>query len=199
MLPIVIMNPRQPRNPSGAIPMKQFLTAVLLLIVVQPVVAADQPPITLSDVPKWDTRDYKADAFIAAAAKFQALGKEKACECLLELAGPQAARTIDEGTRREGLFILCRMIFTARAKEEFRRPSLGAAVCVGSIESKLWSREPIEIVDGVPFLVVRGYIIGGLPESVDDYVKYCINNCAWNSFEFKPKSAEEKQKSHARG
>src|SRR4051812_7816695 len=61
------------------------LTLPMLVLFCGTAHAADESAISLKDVPEWD-RDYKVDPFIAAAAKFQALGKEKACALLAELA-----------------------------------------------------------------------------------------------------------------
>src|SRR5262249_14653312 len=66
--------------------------------------AADPPEITLRDVPDGDSRNYKAAPFIAAAAKFQALGKEKACALLVELADiKKAAERHKTRLQRTGL------------------------------------------------------------------------------------------------
>ena len=51
-----------------------------------------------------------------------------------------------------------------------------------------------ELVDGVPFLVVQGYSLGGKAESASDYLSYCVSECAWRQEEFKPRTALEKQK-----
>ena len=50
-----------------------------------------------------------------------------------------------------------------------------------------------ELVDGVPFLVVQGYLIGGEMESAVHYLAYCVKCCDWNTETFKPKTAEEKR------
>lgn len=49
-------------------------------------------------------------------------------------------------------------------------------------------------MDGVPFRVVRGYNLGGKAESPASYLVYCLTECEWNDFKFKPKSRKEKKK-----
>jgi hypothetical protein len=152
---------------------------------------------SLLDLPGFD--GYKADLYLAAAAKLQAAGREKAVATLGDLTGVQDR---NEGRR---VIILCRMLFRARPNGEFRRPGIGAPVFVGKVESndlraqaKDWPREPIDLVDGVPFLVVRGYCIGGYPEPARDYLDYCVRNCDWSAEAFGPKTAGEKREALAK-
>jgi len=49
----------------------------------------------------------------------------------------------------------------------------------------------------VPFLVLRGYNLGGLAEPAAWYLVYCLKKCDWNTVVFKPKTAKEKQKALA--
>jgi hypothetical protein len=86
------------------------------------------------------------------------------------------------------------MLFTAKPKGEFRLPALGLAHCIGETPFEEWPLIPIAVVDGVPFVVVKGYALAGSPESALKYVRYCLKECDWSTTEFKPKSAEEKQK-----
>lgn len=142
---------------------------------------------------------YKVDPYLAAAVKLQALGKEKAVALLRDLAGkedwPNENRTI----------LLCRMLFAAKPGSQFRRPGIGAPVFIGEIDreaaprlDKDWPREPIDLVDGVPFLVVHGYTLGGYPEPASEYLEYCVRYCDWSTEGFTPKTAEEKQKALAK-
>ena len=87
------------------------------------------------------------------------------------------------------------MLFTAKAGKTFAGPPIGAASCIAAASDKNWPLDPIEIVDGVPFLVAKTVTIsqgfGGTPTR---YVEYCLKNCDWNPYQFKPKTAEEKRK-----
>jgi fructan beta-fructosidase len=176
----------------------KFALSVLAALLCGTANAADEPALSLKDVPEWGGGHYKVDPFIAVAAKFQALGKEKAQKLLLDFANPKKGVSQDDEDHQNGLFILCRMLFTAKPKGEFRRAAIGLAICLSGTSSNDWTLDPIEIVDGVPFLVAKGYLIAGFPEPVMSYVEYCIKNCDWNSFQFKPKTAEEKQKALAK-
>jgi tetratricopeptide (TPR) repeat protein len=144
--------------------------------------------VALKDLPDFqiDPYHYKVDPYIAAAATIQAAGEDKAGKLLLALAKDQ-----DDG---EKVIVLCRMLFTAKPKAEFRRPFIGAAFFLGETKYADWPLEPIELVAGVPFLVTRGYALGGSPEHPERYLEYCIGNCAWQTAEFQPRSAAEKQK-----
>lgn len=132
---------------------------------------------------EWDA--YKVDPYIAVAVRLQTAGKEKAVETLRKAA--------EDGWPDYHVIILCRMLFTAKPKGEFRRPAIGGPCTLGGTNSKDWPLEPIELVDGVPFLVVTGYIVGGFPEPARDYLRHCIDTCTWNTEIFKPKTAAEKR------
>jgi hypothetical protein len=92
------------------------------------------------------------------------------------------------------LFILCRMLFFAKPKMEFREPFIGGLICSGGTTGEDWQFAPIEIVNGVPFLVMIGREITGRAEHPYKYVVYCTDKCDWNDFVYKRKTAEEKQK-----
>jgi hypothetical protein len=141
----------------------------------------------LADLLALPTEEYRVDPYIRAAQSLQAMGKDKACKLLGEL----AAKDQHPYTRT---LVLCRMLFKAKPKSTFRRAAIGAPVFPAKTEDDDWPNEPIEIVDGTPFLVASGYILGGLPERPSDYLRYCVGKCDWNDFKYKPKSKAEKQK-----
>jgi hypothetical protein len=130
---------------------------------------------------------YRVDPYLKAAEGLQAMGKEKAIPLLHKLASREAwpyTRTLT----------LCRLLFEARPKSTFRRALIGGAFFPGGTDYKDWPLEPVEIVDGVPFLIAIGYGLGGFPEPPSLYVRYCEAKCQWSTFKFKPKSKKEKQK-----
>jgi hypothetical protein len=94
----------------------------------------------------------------------------------------------------EKLAVLCRMVFVSRPAEKFMRPSLGGPSFFGKTDTTDWPLEPIELVDGVPFLISWGYISGGEALPPCFYVQYCIDNCDWNAVRFAPKTDAEKAK-----
>jgi uncharacterized protein YceK len=136
----------------------------------------------LRDLPGADR--YKADPYIAAAVMLQAEGPVTATILLKRLA-------VSGGG--EQTTILCRMLFTEKPNGKFRRPLLGGPGFVGDTDDREWMREPLEIVDGVPFHVVTGYLLGGFPEPGSNYLKYCLAECDWTGEKYKPKTAVEKQ------
>jgi hypothetical protein len=52
---------------------------------------------------------------------------------------------------------------------------------------------PVVLVDGVPFVVTRGYALGGEPEQSDWCVRYCLASCDRNPVRFAEKSQAEKE------
>jgi hypothetical protein len=156
--------------------------------------ASGQADLSLKDLPAlWSKSSdgFKGDRFIRAASTLQAMGKERAIRNLKALAN-SVKRHEDEQ-----IFVLCRMLFSAKRGATFRRPSIGAASFIGGTTSateadyKNWPLEPIEIVSGVPFLIAYGYHGAGHPESSSGYLDYCCENCDWNPYQFKPKTAAE--------
>ncbi len=147
------------------------------------------PEVRVADLLKLPVDDdYKADPYLKAAQSLQAMGKEKACVLLRKLAAQDkwpSQRTVT----------LCRMLFKAKRGDKFDRAEVGGpSFLPGGTDVDDWPLEPITIVDGVPFLVARGYGVGGLATPVTFYVVYCTAFCEWNDFKFKPKSREEMKK-----
>ena len=140
-----------------------------------------------------DPYAYKVDEYLEAARSLQALGKERACALLKELAAKEQLPK-DYGWPFLRTVTLCRMLFRAKPKGSFRRARIGAWVFVGKWDSDDWPLEPIAIVDGVPFLVTGGAMLGGQPEPPTSYVQYCIEECDWNDFRYKAKTKDEKRK-----
>jgi hypothetical protein len=77
------------------------------------------------------------------------------------------------------VILLCRMLFISKGKE-FRSPMLGKPELVGKSDLSKWSFLPIELIDGIPFLIVKAYALKGRAENAEDYLKYCLSNCIWN-------------------
>jgi hypothetical protein len=129
--------------------------------------------------------NYRVDPYIRAAAEIQAMPTSDATDRLLAMA------RADEGGYRTVL--LCRMLFVAKANGTVRRPALGAAVFMGGTDYADWPLEPIEVVDGVPLLITKGYSLAGLPESSERYVRYCLQECEWNPTRYSVKTVAEKR------
>lgn len=156
--------------------------------------------MTLAGLPGFGYHDrYAVDLYLKTASLLQALGPERGPARLLEL-----ARSIDRlgGAKwldDEGsMFVLCRMLFTARPGKEFRRPYIGGPTLFGRTTMADWPLEPIELVDGIPFLIVEGYTLGGVPEASERYVRYCREGCRWADTQFRPRTPDEKQRALSR-
>src|SRR5262245_18073378 len=133
-----------------------------------------------------DKYRYRVDPYIHAASALKALGKEKACRELT-----RAARAEENEGK---VIVLCRMIFTEMNGRKFERPIRGGACFMGKTSYSDWPREPIELVDGVPFLITRDYILAGQPVSASEYLEYCMKEWDWNSYGYKEKNDVEKKK-----
>jgi hypothetical protein len=138
-------------------------------------------------LPDSGKKGYRVDPYITAAGKLKAVGKDEAVKLL------RAAAVKDSVSPPDPVIHLCRMLFTPKKGGEFRRPGLDLPECLGGSNGKAWALEPIEIVDGVPFLIVSGYTLGGVPEPTVDYVDYCSKKCEWGSSEYRAKSDAEKK------
>jgi len=179
-----------------------FLVAILGLLIGQGehVYAQD---MMLTNLPSIQGGKYKAEPYMRAAAQLQRLRRQAAVQQLIGLA--KTAAIPHSIINQQGTAILCRMLFTARPGSTFDRPALlgGPQFLGGAPQSEApfnvnrnftnWPSEPIEIVDGVPFAVVIGYIYEGYwdPRSAESYVRYCVKNCDWSSFHFSLKSEAE--------
>jgi hypothetical protein len=128
-------------------------------------------------------RNYEVDSYIKAAIGLQSLSHEAAIERLCALTRSQIG---------DRVLPLCRMLFVRRDEPGFVRPGTGGASFLGGTDYADWPLEPIELVDGIPFLIARGYLVAGFPEPAEKYLDYCLENCDWNPVRYVPKTAEEK-------
>ena len=103
---------------------------------------------------------------------------------LQQLPGDRRRKLLTSWTKdyQEQLFILCRMLF--ENEEGFRRPGLGGPIFVDGGKIADWPLEPITLIDNVPFVVVRGYVLGGRPESIKSYLGYCFEKCQWSNRDY---------------
>lgn len=158
---------------------------------------AEKPKeVVIDDLPPMG--DFRAAPYLEAAVALQALGQEKAvkflskrCDDIVRVVRAGKFEQVENG---EKAILLCRMLFVAKPKGEFRRPRIGDPSGIGDTAGEDWTLEPIELVDGVPFVVIKGYAIFGFPEMADHYLKYCVETCDWNPDKFKAKTADEKKK-----
>jgi hypothetical protein len=186
--------PRRGRLPGKEVAMLRV--AAMLLCCTLLVAAAPPRPqpapkaVGLADLLALSRGGYEADPYLRAVESLQAMGKVKALKLLRELAAKEKDKSISDRT-----VILCRMLFKAKPGSTFRSPRIGGGMVVGNANYEHWPTYPIEIVDGVPFLIAKGYIFrGGVPESPADYLRYCEEQCDWNTKRFRRRSKEEKRK-----
>jgi hypothetical protein len=139
-------------------------------------------PFDISSIRK---AQHKADDYIRAAVSLQAMGKEAACQALLD-----SAKTASRFDDR--YIVLCRILFMQRGTNEFRPPFTMCSYLVG--EAADWRLGPIELVDGVPFFLTGfcGGDGGRLPDSGEAYLRYCMANCDWNTYTFHEVTAKQK-------
>lgn len=130
---------------------------------------------------------YRVDPYITAAGKLKAAGKAEAVKLL------RAAAVKDAMLPPDPVIYLCRMLFTPKKGGAFRPPGVGAPRCLGGSDREDWPLLPIEVVDGVPFMVVWGYTLGGQPETTVHYVDYCARECEWGSTDYPAKSDARKK------
>jgi hypothetical protein len=134
----------------------------------------EKKSIKLNNLPS--SKEFKILPYVRAAALLQEMGKENACEQLEKL-----AKMDDE----EGqVAILCRLLFSKKGKMPFRSPFFGDPIYMGGTSDNDWPLSPTGIVDDVPFFIVYGYRLGGLPEPSIFYLKYCLKNCEWSKTKF---------------
>jgi hypothetical protein len=71
-----------------------------------------------------------------------------------------------------GLFWVLRVLFDVSSQQGFPPIKLGQPSIPLPAELSKLPRFPIVMVRDIPFLVVRGYSLGGLPEPVETHVAY---------------------------
>jgi hypothetical protein len=166
--------------------MRVWLIAIILATSVawgcgvHPTYGQDLPP-----QPDFYSGSFKSKTYIRLAAELQALGREAA-----ELRLHEIAR--DEHSPGKAI-ILCRMLLKKRRTELFRRPLVGGAAFMGGTGYSDWPLEPIELVDGVPFLITRAYALGGKPEPDDQYLSYCETHTDWTDLQYAVPTKQQEQ------
>ncbi len=127
---------------------------------------------------------YRPEPYQRAAAALQNVWLNEPGQLLLE------AGKLEYGNET---IVLARMLFVARPGSKFRRPGIGGASFWGGTGYENWPLEPIELVEGVPFMITDGYMLGGVAETDEMYVTDCLENCDWSSHRYRVASADELQ------
>lgn len=130
---------------------------------------------------------YRVRPYIEVAALLQSMGRSDAEACMMKYAE-------DGGEESDQIFILCRMLYQKQNGSSFRSPALGVSQFFGGTGPHDWPSYPIEIVDGVPFMIAKCEGAGfGSPTLPEEYLCYCETNCNWNTFRYNHRSDEELQ------
>jgi hypothetical protein len=143
--------------------------------------------ISLRQLPDFERERFDPTQYVYAASTFQDVAD---ADLPVAIDNLRILARNPEDDRR--MIVLCRLLFQARPGSQFRRPGLGEPTFIGGTRYADWPLEPIELVDGVPFLIVRGYTLAGEPESGLAYLEYCITSCDWSGVRLEPKRRAEK-------
>jgi len=127
----------------------------------------------LINCPNYNYQQYQAIPYLKTVIALQEIGEDQALDSL--------ALYSDDSDYLYQIIVLCRMLYEQRTGNEFRRPMIGKAIFFGDTDYEDWLLEPITILDGIPFLITRGYILGGLPESAASYLTYCSEQAKWRT------------------
>lgn len=121
----------------------------------------------IDQVSSMSFEDYNPSYVIQAVNTLQPLGKEKALERL-----DSYLKSRYKGKDTYGLFWVLRVLFEVPAEHGFPPVSLGTPNIPPPADPEKLPRFPIVMLRDIPFLVVRGYILRGLPEPVEVHVAY---------------------------
>jgi hypothetical protein len=137
----------------------------------------------LANCADFQIQNYKIHPYLKAAVELQNMGPGLAIQAMRSLTGNRV--------NDNKIIVLCRMLFETKIKSEFRRPHIGSAEFLGGTDYSDWPLEPIEIINGIPFLIVRGYSVAGKSELASSYLEYCIASCIWSTLRYELKSDAE--------
>ena len=111
--------------------------------------------------------DYNPVYVIQAVNALQPLGKGKALERI-----ESYLESRDKNKDAYGLFWVLRVLFEVPAKQGFPPARLGKPTIAPPAKPETLPRFPIAMIKDIPFLVIRGYFLRGLPEPVEAHVDY---------------------------
>jgi hypothetical protein len=97
----------------------------------------------------------------------QPLGKENAIKQIYYYLDHR-----DESGDACGLFWLLRALFNLPAKQKFPPVRIGQPSIPPPVHAEKLLRFPVLIIKDIPFLVVQSYLLGGMPESVENHIAY---------------------------
>jgi hypothetical protein len=89
------------------------------------------------------------------------------------------------------VFAVSRMLFVSKDQKPLRSPGLGEPWFLGDTEASDWPWQPIHLYRGVPFYILRGTSLAGLPEHPSWYLAHCLLKGTWNESPFPMVEQEE--------
>lgn len=118
--------------------------------------------------------DYSPSALLQSANKLLSLGDAKAYRVLRSCASWKGYDLPSD----ERVILLCRMLYVPRRGAYLRPPRLGVPVYLPqeSMPHEKWPHFPLVFSEGIPFLLIDGYAVYGIPESSRKYLEYCREN-----------------------
>jgi hypothetical protein len=115
--------------------------------------------------------DFNPILFLRTANYLISSGKEEAIKYLksyLVLSSGEQDSGFSDFKDHERVILLLRLLFNPKSGSTFRQPMLGAPSFFSArLNENKWERLPLAIQDGIPFLIVNGYALGGSPETGD--------------------------------
>ena len=140
--------------------------------------------IDIKDCP--DLRHFRPEPYLRVVLALQSIPKDEAISLIRKWSA--------QPDYNEQIVILCRMLFEAEDRSQFRRPGLGGAQFFGATTYDDWPLEPIALVNDIPFKIVFGYILAGVAESGSTYFQHCVTKGKWTSRRYHIATTAEIQK-----
>jgi hypothetical protein len=147
--------------------------------------SAQADPLNLAKE-RMTSEKYNPATLVVTANKLISLGQTKAEEALGNLANTRIGSGFDEMDRNSYIAWLCLLIYDPKQGEGLPLPGFGGPDFPNTgfvkgpkwsvFNSPKWPRFPLAMKRQVPFLLVRGYELAGLPEPISFYLKDCHEN-----------------------
>ena len=129
---------------------------------------ANEPlAVPIAEAPIIAGWDYRTSDLVRVVNSLRRIGKEKSLRLLWKY------NESSDRDRVDRIVLVCQSLFVN--KQSWRTPSLGEPVSIMQQEHiKKFPSFPLAISEGVPFLVVEGYRIGGMrAENADQLLQQC--------------------------
>jgi hypothetical protein len=142
---------------------------------------------TLARAAAMGFEDYDPARVVEAVNELQPLGKDAALERV------DAAAAEDPQADAFGLFWVLRVLFEVPPEQGFPPVRIGEPTVAPPPKSGPLPRFPIVLAQDVPLLAVRGYMLGGLAEAVENHVRYFREHGTVREAPLSPEPAEAEE------